>query len=53
MSLLYLNDVGKVLPLNVVVGLNEDFTQDGLSDGVVFGVELVKAVEGVTVLRTQ
>ena len=47
----YLDDVGKVFPFNVVVRLDEDLPQDGLSDGVVFGVELVEAVERVSVLR--
>lgn len=49
-SLQYLNDVGKVLPLDVVVCLDEDFTQNGLADGVVLCIELVESVEGVTVL---
>lgn len=51
-SLQYLDDVGKVLPLDVVVRLDEDFTQNGLTDGVVLGIELVESVEGVTVLWT-
>jgi len=48
---LHLDDVCKVFPFDVVVGLDEDLPQDGLSDGVVFGVELVEAVERVAVLR--
>ena len=47
----HLDDVGKVFPLDVVVRLDEDLPQDRLSDGVVLGVELVKAVERVSVLR--
>lgn len=48
---LYLDDVSEVFPVDVVVGLDEDLSEDGLSDGVVFGVEFVEAVEGVPVLR--
>ena len=51
LSLPYLDDVGKVFPLDVVVSLDEDLPQDGLSDGVVFSIELVEAVERVSVLR--
>lgn len=49
----YLDDVCKVFPLNVVVGLDEDLPEDGLADGVVLGVELVEAVESVAVLRRE
>lgn len=45
-----LDHVAKVFALDVVVCLDEDLSQDGLADGVVFGVELVKAMESVTVL---
>ncbi len=48
---LYLDDVSEVFPVDVVVGLDVDLSEDGLSDGVVFGVEFVEAVEGVPVLR--
>lgn len=47
----HLDDVGKVLPRDAVVRLDEDLPQDGLPDGVVLGVELVEAVEGVAVLN--
>ena len=47
----HLNNVAKVFPLNVVVCFDEDLSQDGLADGVVFGIELVKAVKSVTVLQ--
>lgn len=47
----HLDDVAEVLPFDVVVGLDEDLSQDGLPDGVVFGVELVEAVESVAVLK--
>lgn len=49
----YLDDVCKVFPLNVVVGLDEDLSEDGLADGVVLGVELVEAVESVAVLHRE
>lgn len=44
--------MAKVFALDVVVCLDEDLSQDGFSDGVVFGVELVEAMERVAVLRT-
>lgn len=47
----HLDDMGKVLPRDAVVRLDEDLAQDGLPDGVVLGVELVEAVEGVAVLN--
>lgn len=47
----HLDDVGKVFPLDMVVSLDEDLPQDGLTDGVVLGVELIKAVECVPVLK--
>lgn len=47
----HLNDVGKVFPFDVVVCFDENLSQDGLADGIIFGVELVKAVKGVTVLK--
>lgn len=46
----HLDDVSEVLPLDVVVGFDEDLPEDGLADGVVLGVELVEAVESVSVL---
>ncbi len=45
-----LDYVRKVFPFNVVVGLDEDLSEDGFSNGVVFGVELIKPMECVTVL---
>lgn len=47
----HLDDVGKVLPRDAVVCLDEDLPQDGLPNGVVLGIELVKTVEGVAVLN--
>lgn len=41
----------KVFPFDVVVSFNEDLSQDGLADGVVLGIELVKSMKGVTVLQ--
>ena len=41
----------KVLPRDAVVRLDEDLPQDGLPNGVVLGVEFVKAVESVAVLE--
>lgn len=49
----HLNDVSKVFPFDVVVRFDEDLSQDGLAYGIVFGVELVKAVKGVAVLEKQ
>ena len=40
----------KVFSFDVVVSLDEDLSEDGFSDGVVFGVELVKPMECVTIL---
>lgn len=42
----------KVFSLDVVISFNEDLSQDGLADGVVFGVELVKAMKRISVLKT-
>lgn len=47
----YLDDMSEVFPVDVIVSFDEDLSQDGFSDGVVFGVELVEAVERVSVLR--
>lgn len=47
----HLDYVRKVFPFDVVVSLDEDLPQDGLADGVVLRVELIKAVECVTVLK--
>lgn len=46
----HLDDVRKVFSFNVVVSLDEDLSEDRFSNGVVFGVELVKPMERVTVL---
>lgn len=46
----HLDDVAKVFPLDVVVSFDEDLSQDGLTDGIVFGIELIKAMESVSVL---
>lgn len=46
----HLDNVTKVFPLNVVVCFDEDLSQDGLPDRIVFGIELVKAVKSVAVL---
>lgn len=40
----------KIFPFDVVVRLDEDLSEDGLSYWVVLGVELVKPVERVAVL---
>lgn len=40
----------KVFPFNVVVRLDEDLSEDGLSYRIVFSIELVKAMERVAVL---
>lgn len=47
----HLNYVTKVFPLDVVVCLDEDLSQDGLTNGIVFCIELVKPMESVTVLQ--
>lgn len=41
----------EVFSLDVVVCFDEDLSQDGLADGIVFGVELVESMEGVSVLQ--
>lgn len=46
----HLDYVRKVFPFDVVVRLDEDLSEDGLSYWVVLGVELVKPVERVAVL---
>lgn len=43
----------KIFPFDVVVCLDEDLSEDGFSDGVVFGVELVKPMKCVTVLMSK
>lgn len=43
----------KVFSLDVVVCFDEDLSQDGLADGIVFGVELVKAMKSVAVLQRE
>ena len=45
-----LDDLGEVSSSNIVIRLQEHLPQSGLSHGVVFGVELVKAMEGVPVI---
>lgn len=47
----YLDYVPEVFPLNMVVSLDKDFSEDGFSNGVVFGVEFIKAMKCVTVLQ--
>lgn len=49
----HLNNVTKVFPLNEVVRFDEDLSQDGLTDGIVFGVELVESMESVTILQSK
>lgn len=41
----------KVFPFNVVVSLDENLSQDGFSNGVIFGIKLIKPMKCVTVLR--
>lgn len=43
----------KVFSFNVIVRLDEDLPEDGFSDGVVFGVKLIKPMEGVSILRSK
>lgn len=43
----------KVFSFNVVVSLDEDLSQDGFSNGVIFRIELVKPMERVAVLMTK
>lgn len=45
-----LDYVCKVFPLNMIVSLDEDLSEDRFSNGVVFGIEFVKAMERVAVL---
>lgn len=49
----YLKHVGKVLPADKVIGLDEDLAQRTLADRVVLAVELVKSVEGVAILEEE
>lgn len=49
----HLDNVCKIFPLNVVVSLDEDLSEDGFSNGVVLCVELVKAMERVAVLKSK
>lgn len=46
----YLYDAGKVLSINEVVRFQEDFSKFTGSHWVVHGIELVKAVEGLSAL---
>lgn len=48
-----LDELSEELAPDVVVGLHEHLAQPRLADGVVLGVELVEAVERVTVLDKQ
>ena len=43
----------KIFPLHVVVRFYEDLSQDGLANRVVLGIEFVKAMESVAVLKTK
>lgn len=43
----------KVFSFYVVVGLDEDLSENGFSDRVVFGVELVKPMERITILISE
>lgn len=49
----HLYDVTEIFPLHVVVRFYEDLSQDGLTDRVVFGVEFVKTMESIAVLKTK
>ena len=49
--IVYLDDVGEVLPSDVVVSLDENLSQPTLTDRVVLGIELVKAVKSVPILE--
>lgn len=40
----------KIFALNMVIRFDENLTQDGLPDGIVFGIKLVKTVKSVAVL---
>lgn len=42
--------MSKVFFRNFVVGFDEDFSENGFFNRVVFGIEFVKAMEGVFVL---
>lgn len=43
----------KVFSFNVVVSLDEDLSENGLPNRIVFGVELVKPMERVAVLVSE
>ena len=47
---MYLDDVGEVASLHVVVCLEEHLAKAALTDRVVLGVELVEPVERVAIL---
>lgn len=49
-ALSHLHYVCKVFSFNAVVSLDEDLSQDRFSNRVVFCVELVKAMERITIL---
>ena len=46
----YLDKFSKEPSVDVVVSLEENLPEPGLSDGVVLGIELVEPVEGITIL---
>ena len=47
----HLYDVTEIFPLHMIVRFYEDLSQDGLADRVVLGVEFVKTMESVPVLK--
>jgi hypothetical protein len=49
LKITYLQNLGEVCALNVVVRLDENFTQAALSDWIILGIELVEAVERVAI----
>ena len=46
-----LDYVGKVFTIDHVISLHEDLSESGLSDGIVFGIEFVKSMECISILR--
>ena len=46
----YVYKLSKVFTTNVVISLDEDFSQFTFTDGVVLGVELVEAMESIAIL---
>lgn len=45
----FLDYPSEILPVQIIVSLQEDFPKSALSDGIVLGVELVEAVKSVSV----